>query len=260
MKICIDAGHCKLTPGKRAFDGSFFEWEFNYDVANRIKKLLDSYDIDSYVQYIEDSNPKSELNARIKAINKEKPILVVSIHANAFGTSWNNANGWEIFCSEPNNKDSKGTKLAELIQKHSKALGLTNRGIKDAHGVAGIVVSTKSPAVLIEHGFYTNQTELAKLKSDSFREQCAIADAKGILEYLGIEWKEQEEEEMIYATFKDLPKWYQEGVGYFIKNGDLNDGTPLDGQIDQNFKINLAESTARALQIQYNAFVRLKLI
>lgn len=257
MKICIDAGHCKLTPGKRAFDGSFFEWEFNYDVSNRIVKHLDRHKIVSYVQYVENSNPKAELNTRIKNINIAKPDLIVSIHANAFGTSWNSANGWEIFCSEPSNKNSKGTKLAELIQKHSKALGLANRGIKNAHGVAGIVVSTKSPAVLIEHGFYTNQTELAKLKSNSFREQCAIADAKGILEYLGIEWKEQEEEEMIYATFKDLPKWYQEGVGYYIKNGDLNDGTPLDGQIDPNYKINLAESTARALQIGYNKDKRL---
>ncbi|MHC1723031.1 MAG: N-acetylmuramoyl-L-alanine amidase [Aminipila sp.] len=191
INICIDAGHCKLTPGKRAFDSSFMEWEFNYDVACRIKRHLDRHGVNSYVQYVENANPKTELNARIKAVNKDNPTLVVSIHANAFGTSWNNSNGWEIFCSEPTNTSAKGTILAKAIQKYSKALGLTDRGIKDAHGVAGIVVSTTPPAVLIEHGFYTNQSEVAKLKANNFREQCAICDAMGILEYLGIAWKEE---------------------------------------------------------------------
>lgn len=194
MKVCIDAGHCKLTPGKRAFDGSFYEWEFNYDVANKIKKILDRHGVNSYVQYIENSNPKTELNARIGAVNRSKPTLLVSIHANAAGSTWNDANGWEIFCSAPGDADAKGTILAKVIEKYSKVLGLKDRGIKDAHGVAGIVVSTTPTAVLIEHGFYTNQTELTKLKSGSFRELCAVADAKGILEFLGITWREESEE------------------------------------------------------------------
>lgn len=68
-----------------------------------------------------------------------------------------------------------------------------------------------------------------------------------------------EKEEPMYETFKDVPKWYQDAIGYYIKNGDLNDGKPLDGAIDPNYKINLAESTARALTVQYNTLVRLKL-
>ncbi|MBC7340875.1 MAG: glucosaminidase domain-containing protein [Clostridia bacterium] len=42
------------------------------------------------------------------------------------------------------------------------------------------------PAVLIEHGFYTNKEECELLKSGDFREKCAIADAKGILRWAGI--------------------------------------------------------------------------
>jgi hypothetical protein len=49
------------------------------------------------------------------------------------------------------------------------------------------------PAVLIEHGFYTNKEECAKLKDPAFREKCAIADAKGILVYLGIAWKDEKD-------------------------------------------------------------------
>lgn len=217
MKVCIDAGHCKLTPGKRAFDGSFFEYEFNLDVANRIKKHLDRHGVESYVQHIENSNPTTELNARITAINKDKPALIVSIHANAFGSDWNNANGWEIFCSTPANISAKGTLLAKAIQKHSKDLGLKDRGVKDAHGVAGIVVKTTPPAVLIEHGFYTNQAELAKLKDSQFRELCAVCDAKGILEYLGITWKE----ENIMAETKK-PHWAEKNLDSLVKKGLIN--------------------------------------
>ena len=47
------------------------------------------------------------------------------------------------------------------------------------------------PAVLIEHGFYTNKAECDKLKSAEFRKKCAIADAKGILNHLGIAWVDE---------------------------------------------------------------------
>ncbi|MFV0515850.1 MAG: N-acetylmuramoyl-L-alanine amidase [Aminipila sp.] len=227
MKICIDAGHCKLTPGKRAFDGSFFEYEFNLDVANRIKRHLARHGVDSYVQYIENSNPKVELNTRISAVNKDKPDLVVSIHANAFGTGWNQANGWEIFCSTPGNVSAKGTILAKAIQQNSRALGLKDRGIKDAHGVAGIVVSTNPPAVLIEHGFYTNQEELAKLKPDSFRELCAVCDTKGILQYLNIEWKEETTME------QKKPHWAEKHLESLVQKGIINSPEVHKDKLDE---------------------------
>ena len=48
------------------------------------------------------------------------------------------------------------------------------------------------PAVLIEHAFYTNRAECELLKTKAFRDKCALADAKGILKYLGIAWKDEE--------------------------------------------------------------------
>ena len=84
----------------------------------------------------------------------------------------------------------KAEKLAKCIQKHSIAdLGLKDRGIKVQS--FQVLRDTDMPAVLIEHGFYTNKEECEKLKTDSFRQKCAIADAKGILEHLGIKYKEE---------------------------------------------------------------------
>ena len=36
--IILDAGHAKVTPGKRSPDSSLLEWEFNNDMQYRIKK------------------------------------------------------------------------------------------------------------------------------------------------------------------------------------------------------------------------------
>ena len=78
--------------------------------------------------------------------------------------------------------------MAKRIHKYSKELGLKDRGIKVAN--FQVLRDTEMPAVLIEHGFYTNKEECEKLKSDSFRQKCAIYDAKGILEQLGMAYKE----------------------------------------------------------------------
>lgn len=233
MNICIDAGHCKLTPGKRSFDNSFYEYEFNYDVANRIKNYLEKYNLEVWIQQIEDPDPVKELNARIAAINRLKPDFVVSIHANAFGTAWNTANGWEIFCYKPEDEKSQGTKLAKAIQKNSiNILRLKDRGIKNAKGVAGIVTKTLVPAVLIEHGFYTNKEELKKLSSSQFREKCAEADVKGILDYLGLKWINEEEKIKEHWAEKHLDSLVNKGL---IKNPEMHrvtlDETMTKGQL-----------------------------
>ena len=40
------------------------------------------------------------------------------------------------------------------------------------------------PAVLIEHGFMTNEIECELLKTDEFRDKVANADAKGIMDFI----------------------------------------------------------------------------
>jgi len=187
-KVLIDSGHSDLSSGKRSFDNSFFEYEFNYDVSNRIKKHLARHGVDSEVLQVRNKVLKEELDARVDFINKSGADIVVSVHANAFGSNWNDANGWEIFCYK---MQGESLKLAQAIQKNSiPYLGLKDRGIKDGSEFA-VVGRTNPPAVLVEHGFYTNISELSKLKSNEYREMCAIADTKGILEYFGIKWIEE---------------------------------------------------------------------
>ena len=190
MLVCIDAGHAKNTAGKRSFDGLLREYEFNRSVAKLLKKYLEQHGVDVIYSCDLETDVDISLYERCKTANNANVDLFVSIHANAYGTDWNSATGWEVYYC---NGSMKGQKLAEFIQKESiPFLGLKDRGIKT--NSLYVTKNTNMPAVLIEHGFFTNKEECEKLKSPVFREKCAIADAKGILKYLGIPWLENTSE------------------------------------------------------------------
>lgn len=184
--ICIDPGHAASTPGKRSFDGTLREYEFNRAVAKRLAYHLQRHGLKTMYSCNIDQEADVSLDSRCKAANSAKADLYISIHANAYGTDWNAANGWEVYYSAGS---TKGKALADAIHARSKPLGLTDRGVKE--GDWYVILHTSMPSVLVEHEFMTNLDSVAKLKSSEWREKWAVVDAKGILDYLGIQWKEE---------------------------------------------------------------------
>lgn len=159
------------------------EYEFNRDVGNRLKAILERHNIEVVETVTNDADVA--LPERCRIANVSNCDYFVSIHANAHQDCWSDARGWEIHII---GKGGKAEQLAKCIHKHSIAdLGLKDRGIKVSN--FQVLKDTDMPAVLIEHGFYTNKEECEKLKSSAFRQKCAECDAKGILEHLGIEYK-----------------------------------------------------------------------
>lgn len=186
-KVCLDYGHGASTAGKRSPDGTLLEYEFNRDVGRRLKAILERHNVEVIESAIGDADVS--LSARCDVANFYKCDYFVSIHANAHKEEWTDVSGWEIYIIA---KGGKAEELAKRIHKYSKELGLKDRGIRVSN--FQVLRDTEMPAVLIEHGFYTNKEECEKLKSDSFRQKCAECDAKGILEQLGIEYKEEKTE------------------------------------------------------------------
>lgn len=186
MIVALDSGHGATTPGKRSFDGRLRECEFNQSVTSRLKHHLERHGI-SVLSTSPNPLLDPSLNERCRRANSDKADLFISIHANAAGTDWNTANGWEIYCLQ---KGGYEYRLAQCIHDESiPFLGVKDRGIKTNSFT--VLTGTKMPAVLIEHGFYSNKSECELLLSDAFREKCAIADCKGILKYLNIKWVEE---------------------------------------------------------------------
>lgn len=193
--ICLDAGHGISTNGKRSPDGTLLEYEFNRDVTNRVRDILFRHNVEVVLTCTDTKD--LTLTRRCKIANEKKVDYFISMHANAFYykdknqkeiVEYNDVSGWEVHIIS---KGGKAEQLAKKIHKYSQELGLKDRGIKVSN--FQVLRDTDMPAVLIEHGFYTNKEECEKLKSDSFRQKCAECDAKGILEYLGIEYKEDKD-------------------------------------------------------------------
>lgn len=186
--VAIDPGHGKTTGGKRSPDSSLMEWEFNRDIAYRLKDLLEAEGYTVIMTVEEDDQTDPSLASRVAVANNAGNVdLFVSIHANAngSGSSWNSAHGWEIWIHKTGGASEKAAQYIESATK-SAITEFTDRGIKKTGtGEKGLYVNrnTEMPSVLIEHGFYTNESECALMKTDAFRQRLAQADATGIINF-----------------------------------------------------------------------------
>ena len=150
-------------------------------MAYRLKALLEAQGVTCIMTVAKDDTTDPSLATRVAIANNAGNVdLFVSIHANAFGTDWNSANGWEVYSYKTGGIAEKAAKAVEAATKNSSA-GLKNRGCKTANFY--VIKNTTMPAILIEHGFYTNKAECEKLKSSSFRSVLAQADATGIMNF-----------------------------------------------------------------------------
>jgi N-acetylmuramoyl-L-alanine amidase len=177
MKIMLDAGHGYDTPGKRSPDG-LKEYEFTRSVANYARRLLETYqDVNVFFSHSDERDVP--LQDRTNSANKLNVDLFVSIHANAYGSTWNSANGIETYVYVTKPRESY--ELAQKIQRNLiTATGLKNRGVKTAD--FHVLRETKMDAVLVECGFYTNLEEYKLIQSEAYRQKCAEAITKGIVE------------------------------------------------------------------------------
>lgn len=192
-KVVIDAGHGVETAGKCSPDKSYYEHEFNLDISKRQKKILERHGVEVILTRTDEHDVT--LANRVAIANKERPDLFVSNHSNASGdgTKWTDPDGYGIYTSSAGDNAGRN-KAAKAILARAKDADIPLWGGGLHHEGFYVLKNTIDPAVLIEHGFHTNKAETALLKTNAYRDKLAEADAKGILDYLGIEWKEEPKE------------------------------------------------------------------
>lgn len=186
FKVAIDAGHGPNTPGKRAPDDSMREYHFNSIVANRVSELLVQYE-DVTFTFVHSDSSDVALGERVRRANAFGAHAYISIHANAFGTGFNSANGTETFVYKNTLKEA--VNLANAVQANIvKIKGQANRGVKE--GNFQVLRETNMTAILVEAGFMTNATELAYLKDMAYRFAVAEAIVNALAFVYGLKKKE----------------------------------------------------------------------
>lgn len=184
--VCLDPGH---GPGNvnGSPDGTYKEWEFTWDMAQRVKPLLEAKGVGVVLTKTADNYPS--LTERANISNKSKPDCFVSIHTNAYGEGgWSSASGLEIYTSAGPMTAQRNVLASKLVNAfHAAGVSLRSEPIK--HKLYTVLAKTDAPAALIEYGFHTNRTDTEYLKDSKYRDNLAKATAKGICEFLGVAWQ-----------------------------------------------------------------------
>lgn len=192
--VVLDPGHGAQTQGKRSPDGTYLEHEFNLDIADRLKRLLEGHGVT--VVLTREGEKDVPLKERVRISNAVQGAdLFVSLHSNASGDgkTWTAPRGFGIYTSASGESAARN-RAAKAVLNRAKQAGIDLWGGGLFHNIGLYVLkNTVAPAILIEHGFHTNQTEVLHLKDAAYRQKLAQTDAKGILDYLGIDWKEPEQ-------------------------------------------------------------------
>jgi N-acetylmuramoyl-L-alanine amidase len=197
MKIMLDAGHGYNTAGKRSPDG-MREYEFSRKVAAFAKNALETYE-NVTVYFAHSDKFDVPLTNRTNAANNLKVNTYVSIHANAYGETWNDAGGIETYTYT--SKPKEATELAQKVQNHLITLtGLRNRGVKTAN--FHVLRETNMTAILVECGFMTNQNEASLMRTEDFQKKCAEAIVTGIAEQYHLVKKEAKPPTQISGLYK----------------------------------------------------------
>lgn len=185
--VCLDPGH---GPGNvnGSPDGTYKEWEFTWDMSQRIKPLLEAQGVSVVLTKTADNYPS--LTERANISNKAKPDCFVSIHTNAAGEGgWSSASGLEIYTSQGPMTAQRNVLASALVDAFRTA-GVALRSSPIKHQMYAVLAKTDAPACLIEYGFHTSKADVEKLKDSGYRDKLAEATARGICAWLGVAWQE----------------------------------------------------------------------
>jgi len=124
------------------------------------------------------------LDKRSFFANTTEPALFVSVHYNSAPSK--DAEGIEIFYykNDENKARTKSShRLADTVLKRMiQTTQAKSRGVK--HGNFSVIRETKMPAILVEGGFLTNQSEMERIKDPEYLKKLAWGVAQGVDDYL----------------------------------------------------------------------------
>lgn len=173
-KVMIDPGHGGENIG--GFHGKYEEKDINLEIAQDLKKLLEGNGIQVYLT--RKSDVFVSLEDRVKAAEKVKPDVFISIHCNYFTSP--EIRGLETYYHEEHSKE-----LASDIQENIlEEVNIPSRGVKRARFV--VIKDVSSPSILVELGFISNVEDRKLLLNDKMQDDYIEGIAEGISEFLHI--------------------------------------------------------------------------
>ena len=186
----IDAGHGGEDGGAVGTDGSR-ESDINLAIARRLDALLVLLGEETRMTRTEDisihdgsastlrEKKRSDLENRVELVNSTQGAILVSIHQNSLPSS-KRTQGAQVFYG----KEEGSAELANTVQRAlNQTVNAGNEKTKKAIDASIFLMkNVTAPAILIECGFLSNESETALLKSADYQQKLAIVIASGLLQ------------------------------------------------------------------------------
>lgn len=185
--IVIDPGHGGDDSGTRS--NGVNEKDLTLSYGKALYKLLENNeDIKVYMTRPEDyyatvgdgvvGKQYPTLNMRVALSNEISPDMYISVHVNYATTA--SASGIETYYYT--SSDKRGQTFANMVQNALvEEFGLRDR--KTKHGDLYVIRETNDPAILIETGFISNDTDFGIITAPDYPERFANVVYECILEY-----------------------------------------------------------------------------
>lgn len=185
MIVCIDPGHGGPDPGALG-RGCVREADVVLDISLHLGRYLKQAGIDviftrtTDVDLAPGNDDKEELQARCDVANNARADLFVSVHADAFTQS--SVRGTRCYHYPTSVKGQAAARaIADSIRPMAQVAGASQNMATISSANYYVLKNTVMPAVLVETGFVTNETDLALLCEPGYRDKMGLAIALGIL-------------------------------------------------------------------------------
>lgn len=207
--IVIDPGHGGRDPGKENHRLKVNEKTLTLDTARRLQKALQTMGYKVELTREDDrhlgADKVSDLQNRAIMANRTGADLFISLHYNAVEAGADRVTGVEVYTLTPRHQfstadsdrqDRNGAatenpgnandhwNIALGYQVHRRMIAdlpAADRGLKRARWA--VLRDAECPAILIEAGFLSNDTEARKIASSAYRQKIAEAIADGVQAY-----------------------------------------------------------------------------
>lgn len=171
--VVLDAGHGGKDNG--ATNRGTKEKDLNYTIIySKAKEYFDSKDSNIKAYWTRSDDTFITLSDRAKFASKVGADLFISLHMNSCNRS--SVNGMEIFYSKDNNTEENSGLTSrilarKMLTKLTGDLNASSRGVKTAGFY--VIKHNTVPAILIELGFLSGNSDYKKLTSASYQNKAA---------------------------------------------------------------------------------------
>jgi N-acetylmuramoyl-L-alanine amidase len=165
--VVVDAGHGGKDNGAKL--NNINEKDINLSVSSKLADIVGQNNIK--IVLLRNEDKFISLETKVKAINKLKPDLVLSIHCNyAKNTS---LNGTEVYYSSKKGFRNQSYNFSKTIYSNFSEKVSVNSKIKTASFY--IFENSECPAILFQVGFISNSNDLSLLNDVSYQDRIAYS-------------------------------------------------------------------------------------